>query len=57
MNTGFDMMQRIAKVDQSGVLAVLYVVGTAVFFTTFLGPIFHYVLIGPHLLWAKCRRR
>lgn len=45
----------IAKVDSSGILNVLYVIGTAVTFTTFLGPIFHYALIGPTILYGKYR--
>jgi hypothetical protein len=46
----------IASVDKTGILVVLYIVGSAAFFTTFLGPIGHYLLISPHLLWAKYQR-
>jgi hypothetical protein len=52
----------IGRVDPSGVLCVVYVIGTAVVFTTFLGPLGHYVLISPTilggkvLLWRRRRR-
>jgi len=52
-------MPHIAEIDPSGVLCILYVVGTAAVFTTFLGPFCHYILIGPTILYGKyaARRR
>jgi hypothetical protein len=57
MHWGFENVQSIGEFDPSGFLVLLYVVGTAVAYTTLLGPVGHMVLIGPNLVWEKCRKR
>jgi hypothetical protein len=50
-------LANIGHWDPSGVLCVVYVIGTALVFTTFLGPLGHYILIGPTILGGKLLQR
>ena len=50
-------LEAIGRWDPSGLLCVAYVIGTAVVFTTFLGPLMHYLLIAPTIVGGKLLRR